>query len=108
MEHRSYEHVAMLLLLMRKRSGKARIRLSQKSIQEISGRSTIRAALIDHINQWLEPEATLIKLNGGGYTLVAQSALEGVPPLKIGDIVPNWKSLKVNDIENELEQESED
>jgi hypothetical protein len=107
MTHRTYEHISMLLLLMKKRSGKARIRLSQKSIQEISGRSTIKSALIDHINQWLEPEATLIKLNGGGYTLVAQSALEGVPPLKIGDVVPDWKNLEVADIEGELEQDDE-
>ena len=106
--HRTYEHIASLLLLLQKRSGKARIRISQKSIQEISGRLTIKSALIEHINEWIDHEAILIKLNRGGYTMISQSTLEGVHPLKIGDIIPDWKKLTIEEIDNELECESDE
>ena len=102
-QHRSYTHIAMLLLLMMKRSGKARLRISRDALRKISGRTNIQTALIDHLNDHLDPDATLVPLSrSGDYTLVAQSALD-IRGIRISKLIPDWKSLSLEEIESQLE-----
>lgn len=95
---RTYEHIAYLLMLMIKESGKSRFRLSRKSLQEISGRDVIRSALLANINGWMEGAAVILPLNRGGYAVVGQESLEGIAPMKIGDAISDWKKIEIDDL----------
>ncbi|WP_156367682.1 hypothetical protein [Brevundimonas sp. Leaf363] len=105
---RSYEHIAYLLMLMLKKSAKARFRLSRKSLQLISGRDVIKSALIRNISEWMEDVAVILPLNRGGYVVISQESLEGVAPLKIGDIVSEWRTLEISDLRSQLDPTIED
>ncbi len=91
----TYEHIAYLLIYMLQVSGKARYRLSRKSLQSISGRSVIKSALIKNIGEWMEGVAVILPLNRGGYVVISQESLEGIAPLKIGDVIPNWRKIDI-------------
>lgn len=108
---RSYEHIAYLLMLMLKASGKSRFRLSRRSLQIISGRDVIKAALVRNIGEWMDGVALLLPLTRGGYVLVSQESLEGVAPLKIRDVVPDWRNLTIDELRAQLDppvEEEED
>ncbi|MBV1834597.1 hypothetical protein [Novacetimonas pomaceti] len=92
---RTYEHIAYLLIYMLQASGKARFRLSRKSLQSISGRSVIKSALIKNIGDWMEGVAVILPLNRGGYVVISQESLEGIAPLKIADVIPNWRKIEI-------------
>ncbi len=104
---RTFEHIAYLLIAMLKRSGKSRFRLSRKSLQVISGRSQIKSGLINNISEWLEGSAVMIPLDRGGYVVISQESLEGIAPLKIGTAIPEWKSLSISDLREEVEAEED-
>ena len=95
---RTYEHIAYLLMHMLKKSEKSRFRVSRKTLQEISGRDVIRSALILNIGEWMEGTAVILPLNRGGYAVIAQESLEGILPLKIGDVIPNWRKIEIEDL----------
>lgn len=95
---RSYEHIAYLLMAMLKTSGKARFRLSRKSLQIISGRDVIKAALIRNIAEWMEGVAVILPLNRGGYVVISQESLEGIAVAKIGEVIPNWRKLDIDQL----------
>ena len=105
---RTDEEVAYILMSMLKRSGKSRFRLSRKSLQEISGRDVLRTALVRNINDWMEGYSFLLPLNRGGYVVVSQESLEGIAPLKIADVLPNWKQLKLEQMRDEIDEEADD
>ncbi|AHI25429.1 hypothetical protein BGC31_12540 [Komagataeibacter xylinus] len=100
---RTYEHIAYLLIYMLQASGKARFRLSRKSIQSISGRSIIKSALIRNIGEWMEGVAVILPLNRGGYVVISQESLEGIAPLKIADVIPNWKKMDIEALKLQVE-----
>jgi len=102
---RSYEEIAYLLMVALKRSGKARYRLSHKSLQKISGRDVIRPMLVASIAEWMEGEAVLLPLNRGGYVVVSQESLEGIAPLKFAEIVPEWQDLQIEALRAEVGHE---
>jgi hypothetical protein len=105
---RSYEQIAYLLMLMLRTSDKARFRLSRKSLQVISGRDVIKAALIRNIAEWMEGTAVLLPLNRGGYVVISQESLEGIAPLKIGEVLPDWRTLDTEALRSQLESTEED
>jgi len=105
---RSYEHIAYLLLHMLKTSEKARFRLSRKSLQAISGRDVIKSALIRNIAEWMEGAAVILPLNRGGYVVISQESLEGVAPLKIADVLPDWRKLSIEELRSEIEAGADD
>ncbi|BCK75956.1 hypothetical protein AA0242T_1935 [Acetobacter aceti NRIC 0242] len=100
---RTYEHIAYLLIYMLKASEKARFRLSRKSLQSISGRSVIKSALIKNIGEWMEGTAVILPLNRGGYVIVSQESLEGIAPLKIADVIPNWRKLDIEFLKDQVD-----
>lgn len=100
---RSYEQIAYLLLLMLKTSGKSRFRLSRKSLQMLSGRDVIRTALIAHIGQWLEGTAVILPLNRGGFAVISQESLEGIAPLKVGDVLPHWRQITLEQLRKDID-----
>jgi len=102
---RTYEEIAYLLMVALKRSGKARYRLSQKTLQTISGRDVIRSTLVASIAEWMEGEAVLLPLNRGGYVMVSQESLEGIAPLRFTETVPEWKDLKIEALRAEVGHE---
>ena len=78
----SSESVALLLALLLKRAEKTRARISDKTLRSVSGRVTIRDAFIADVRSWLEEVGVMmVRLERGGYALVAISALEGAPPI---------------------------
>jgi hypothetical protein len=108
---RSYEHIAYLLMMMMKTSGKARFRLSRKALQTISGRDVIKSALIRNIAEWMEGVAVILPLNRGGYVVISQESLEGIAPMRISEIIADWKTLSVQDLRTQVdpaEEEEED
>lgn len=105
---RTYEHIAYLLMFMLKQSGKSRFRLSRKSLQEISGRDVLKTALITNIGEWMEGYAVILPLNRGGYVVISQESLEGIAPIKIGDVLPNWKALSVDKLRIDIGEGDED
>ena len=100
---RSYEHIAYLLMAMLKEGGKARFRLSRKSLQLISGRDVIKAALIRNIAEWMEGVAVILPLNRGGYVVISQESLEGIAPMKISEVIADWKTLTVQDLRTRVD-----
>lgn len=104
----SYEHIAYLLMLMLKTSGKARFRLSRKALQTISGRDMIKSALIRNIAEWMENVAVILPLNRGGYVVISQESLEGIAPMRISEVIPNWKALSVQDLRTQVDPAEED
>lgn len=105
---RTYEHIAHLLLHMLNTSEKTRFRLSRKSLQAISGRDVIKSALIRNIAEWMEGSAVILPLNRGGYVVISQESLEGIAPLKIADVLPDWRKLSIEELRSELKAEADD
>ena len=105
---RTYEHIAYLLMLMLKESGKARFRLSHKSLQAISGRSVIKSALIRNIAGWMEDVAVILPLNRGGYAVISQESLEGIAPMKIADAIPDWKAITIENLRARVDVAADD
>lgn len=108
---RSYEHIAYLLMLMLKTSGKARFRMSRKALQSISGRDVIKSALIRNIAEWMEGVAVILPLNRGGYVVISQESLEGIAPMRISETITDWKALTMEDLRTQVdpaEEEEED
>ncbi len=104
---RTYEQVAYLLMLMLKDSGKSRFRLSRKSLQEISGRDVIKSALIGNIADWMEGTAFILPLADRGFAVIAHSSLEGIAPMKIGDVVPDWEGIDVDDLHARVDEDDD-
>ena len=106
---RTYEHTALILAAYLKAFGKPRLRISGETFRKISGRSTVKSALISHVRDWLEDYGvTIFELSRGGYALVAVSALEGAPTARLNDMLPNWKRLSVDDLSVQLGIEEAD
>lgn len=99
----TYEHIAYLLMLMLKTSGKARFRLSRKALQTISGRDVIKSALIRNISEWMEDVAVILPLNRGGYVVISQESLEGIAPIRISEVIPGWRSLTVEQLRAQVD-----
>jgi len=100
----SYELVALRLAVLLKRTSKARARVSEKTLRLLSGRSTLREAFLSTVRAHLEDlNVTFVRLDRGGFALIATSALEGAPPALVKNLMPNFKTLSDHDLWNELE-----
>lgn len=76
----SAKQVALLAAVMLKRAEKSRARVSEKTIKNLAGRTTLRAAFITDLRAWLEDFGVLlVQLDRGGFALVAITSLEGAP-----------------------------
>jgi hypothetical protein len=92
--YRDYDHVALILAALLKKSGKTRLRISDKTFRIASGRRTaIRRALVEGVEGWLADFGVLlVALERGGFALVSSSALEGAPSATLVSAFPDWKS----------------
>lgn len=76
----SAKHVALLVAILLKRAEKTRARVSEKTIKNLAGRSTLRTAFTTDLRAWLEDFGVLlVQLDRGGFALVAIASLEGAP-----------------------------
>ena len=74
------KEVALLMAVMLKRAEKTRARVSEKTVKTMAGRSALRDAFVFELRQSLEDYGVLlVRLDRGGFALVAISALEGAP-----------------------------
>lgn len=90
--YRPYHSIALLLSVLLSRSGKTRIRISEKTFRLASGRKTLRDALISNVKDWLEDYGVMmIRLERGGFALVASSAFEGAPSYTLSKAFPDWR-----------------
>lgn len=45
----------------------------------------------------------ILPLNRGGYVVISQESLEGIAPLKIADVLPDWRELSIEELRSEIE-----
>lgn len=101
--------IALLLAVLLKRSGKTRGRLSEKTLRLLSGRTTLRERLIENVQGALDDLGVMmVRLERGGFALVAYSALEGAPPLTASQLLKDRKGLSDEDLWEELEITSDE
>jgi hypothetical protein len=101
--YRPYNSIALVLSVLLARSGKTRIRISDKTFRIVSGRTTIREALVSSVRGLLEDYGVLmIRLDRGGYALVASSALEGAPSFTLKTTFPEWRRTSDSEMADEL------
>ena len=100
----SIETVALRLAVLLKRTGKTRARVSDKTLRILSGRTTLRDAFVINMRSVLEEYGVVaVRLDRGGFALIATSALEGAPPALVKNLMPDFKRLTEEELWNELE-----
>lgn len=98
------ETVALRLAVLLKRSEKTRARVSEKTLRILAGRSTLRDSLVGSVRDALEDLGVVsVRLERGGYALVASSALEGAPIALAKKLMPEFKKLSDDDLWGELD-----
>lgn len=98
------ETVALRLAVLLKRSEKTRARVSEKTLRILAGRSTLRDSLVGSVRDALEDLGVVsVRLERGGYALVASSALEGAPIALSKNLMPEFKKLSDDDLWGELD-----
>lgn len=88
------ETVALLLAVMLHRSGKARGRISDKTLRLVAHRKSLRGAFETELRGWLENyDIWFAPLDRGGWVLVAKSALEGAPSITAANFIRSELAL---------------
>ena len=78
--------------------------LSDKTLRILSGRTTLRDAFVINMRSVLEEYGVVaVRLDRGGFALIATSALEGAPPALVKNLMPDFKRLTEEELWNELE-----
>ncbi|MES2130430.1 MAG: hypothetical protein V4463_24425 [Pseudomonadota bacterium] len=78
----SAKQVALLTAVLLKRSDKTRARVSEKTIKNLAGRTTLRTAFVADLRKWLEDFGVLlVQLDRGGFALTSIASLEGAPTI---------------------------
>ncbi|WP_124837501.1 hypothetical protein [Burkholderia glumae] len=105
----SIPRVALLLAVLLKRSGKTRVRVSEKTYRLISDRTVLRDAFLVDVRRELEDLGVLcVRLERGGFALIAISALEGAPSATARNLLPNRRALSDDDLWDELGMSGDD
>ncbi|KPN91530.1 hypothetical protein AL066_14740 [Pseudomonas nunensis] len=98
------ETVALRLAVLLKRSEKTRARVSEKTLRILAGRSTLRESFVVSVRDALEDLGVVsVRLDRGGYALVASSALEGAPSALAKNLMPEFRKLSDDDLWGELD-----
>lgn len=85
-------HVAALLALLLKRSGKTRARVSATTIKYVAHRSKLRVAFLTQLAEDLTEFGVHFVETSRGYALIAADALDGAPAIKAKDFI--WNETK--------------
>ncbi|WP_404991844.1 hypothetical protein [Cupriavidus pauculus] len=100
----SIDTVALRLAVLLKRSDKTRARVSEKTLRILSGRSTLRDSFVIGVRNALEDLSVVsVRLDRGGFALIATSALEGAPPALVKNLMPDFKKLPDDKLWSELD-----
>jgi hypothetical protein len=100
----SIETVALRLAVLLKRTEKTRARVSEKTLRILSGRTTLRDSFVVSIRNVLEDLGVVsVRLDRGGFALIATSALEGAPPALAKNLMPDFKKLSDDKLWSELD-----
>lgn len=79
---RTPEETALLIVLLFKRSGQRRARISVVTLRRLSKRRHIRSAFLGKVEESLDDLGLiLVELERGGYGLLPLSALDGAPAI---------------------------
>lgn len=79
---RTSEETALLIVLLFRRSGQKRARISVDTLRRLSKRRHIRSAFLGKVEESLDDLGLiLVELERGGYGLLPLSALDGAPPI---------------------------
>lgn len=94
---------ALLLALLLKRSGKTRIRATEKTIKLLSGRIRLRGVFIVEVITRLGDFGVLaVDSDRGGFSLVSISALDGAPVATAKAFLPDFRQLSDEEVFSEL------
>lgn len=105
-DYRTARHTALLVALMLKRSGKHRIRFSDKTLKRLSDRDRLRSAFIVEVQQEsMNVGIVLVELNRGGFGAMWAKPLEGAETVTARNLLPRdeRKSLTERKIIAELD-----
>jgi len=98
------ETVALRLAVLLKRSEKTRARVSEKTFRILSGRTTLRDSFVVSVRNALEDLGVVsVRLDRGGFALIATSALEGATPALVKNLMPEYKKLSDDKLWSELD-----
>lgn len=93
---------ALRLAVMLKRSGKARARISEKTLRIVSRRTFLRDAFVVELRGILEELGiVLVRIPRGGFVLITIASLEGAPPIT-ARAHPEVRRMDQRDLEIEL------
>ncbi len=96
--------VALRLAVLLKRTEKTRARVSEKTLRILSGRSTLRDSFVIDLRNALEDLSVVsVRLDRGGFALIATSALEGAPPALAKNLMPEFKKYTDDELWRELD-----
>jgi hypothetical protein len=103
-KYSSVDTVALRLAVLLKRSEKTRARVSEKTLRILSGRSTLRDSFVVGVRNALEELSVVsVRLDRGGFALIATSALEGAPTALVKNLMPDFRKLSDDNLWNELD-----
>lgn len=96
------DKTALVLAVMLKRSGKARARISEKTLRLISRRTSLRDAFVVAVEDVLDGlDIIMVRIPRGGFVLISKASLEGAPPLTVKGN-PDVPKLSQDQLESEL------
>ncbi|HEX2238016.1 MAG TPA: hypothetical protein VHJ19_06615 [Gammaproteobacteria bacterium] len=106
---RTAEETALLVALLFKRSGQQQVQLGIDTIRCLSRRKHIRGAFLRLLGEHLDDLGlVMMEIDGGGFGLIAASALSGAPAVRAKDYLRNdldrlnEGQIDFNDIRAEL------
>ena len=85
-DRRTDSHTAAILMAMFVNWGKARMRISRRTLKLIARRKILRQSFVSEVRGWVEEcDAFLVELDEGrqGYCMVKKTALSGVAPYSL-------------------------
>lgn len=87
---RTRQETAILLAVLFRRSGLARVRVSETTIRLLSDRRLLKSSFIADVNDRLADYGIyLIELDTGGYALISAKSLEGAKTATVKRLMPD-------------------
>jgi hypothetical protein len=88
-EYRTARHTALLIALLLQRSGKNRVRFSDKTVKKLADRERLKSAFVVEVQlETMNIGVVLVELNRGGFGAMWAKPLEGAEVVKAATLLP--------------------
>lgn len=96
--------VALRLAVLLKRSGKARVRVSERTLKILSQRRILRDAFMIEVRDGLDDlGVVIVRIERGGFALIETSSLEGATPALVKNLMKGYRDLSPSELWEELD-----